>query len=64
MAPPRAPIQSCRSRKAPFLAVNRHIYLARKMFYTPPWLMGGGDASVVVRGPGERGFRHDYSDIT
>ena len=34
------------------------------MFYTPPWLMGGGDASVVVRGPGERGFRQDYSDIT
>jgi hypothetical protein len=26
--------------------------------------MGGGDASVVVRGPGERGFRQDYSDIT
>jgi hypothetical protein len=34
------------------------------MFYTPPWLMGGGDASVVVRGPGERGFRQDYSKIT
>jgi hypothetical protein len=64
MAPLRAPIQSCRSRKAPFCAVNRHIYLAREMFYTPRWLMGGGDASVVVRGPGERGFRQDYSDIT
>ena len=34
------------------------------MFYTPRWLMGGGDAPVLVRGPGERGFRQDYSDIT
>jgi hypothetical protein len=57
MASRRAPIQSLVGPPAAFLSKNTCIYLALEMFYTSALLMGGGDASVAVGRPGERGFR-------